>query len=77
MATIEELKGVLEQIAVQAQAYNERLDAINVKIDEMRAAIVAGGVVNQVQLDELAAIASAAKASLDGIGDDLLDAEQS
>ena len=77
MASVEELTALLTDVATRAEDTNVRLDGINAKIDELRAALAAGSPVSQEQLDELAALASAAKASLDAVSDDLIDAEQS
>ena len=77
MASVEELTALLTDISTRAEDTNVRLDGINAKIDELRAALAAGSPVSQEQLDELAGLASAAKASLDIVADDLIDAEQS
>lgn len=88
MATFEELKAQMEQnnAAIEAAAIlaadaNVKLDAVNVKIDELRAN---GNPVSQAQLDVLAALGSIASVGLTavsenlaGIAADVADAEQS
>jgi len=91
MATFDELKAQMEQTNVAiaeanviAADSNARLDAVNVKIDDLIAQVANGGVVSQAQLDELSGLASAAAtstadlvANLQGIVSDVTDAEQS
>jgi septal ring factor EnvC (AmiA/AmiB activator) len=77
MASVAELTDLLTEIATKSEDTNVRLDAINAKIDDLRAQIAAGSPVSQAQLDELTALASAAKVSLGAVADDLIDAEQS
>ena len=77
MASVEELTALLTDISIRAEDTNVRLDAINTKIDDLRAQVAAGSPVSQAQLDELTALASAARTSLNAVADDLIDAEQS
>ena len=77
MASFDELRAQLEGIRSAAADTDTRLDAINTKIDELRALVNAGGVVSQAQLDELSAIAAEAQTSLAVVQGDLTDAEQS
>ena len=91
MATFEELKAQMEanNVAIDAAGAlaadaNVKLDAVNVKIDELRVLVNNGNPVSQAQLEELAALGSAASVKLTAVSDnlagiaaDVADAEQS
>jgi len=91
MATFDELKAKIEQVntgladvATSAADANARLDTVNTKIDELRALVANGGVVNQAQLDELSSLVDASVTTLSSlatnlqeISADIADAEQS
>lgn len=77
MATFGEVQATLVQVRDAAINTNTRLDGVNVKIDELRALVNAGGVITGPQLDELAALASEARVNLADVDADLVDAEQS
>lgn len=91
MATFEELKAqmvqnnvAIEAAAVSAADANFKLDAVNVKIDDLVLLANAGTVVTPAQLEELVVLAGSASVSLAavtdnlaGISADVADAEQS
>jgi len=77
MATLDELKAIMQENVIAANNADVALDAINTKIDELRAIIATGSALDQAQLDELAELANAAKTSLAGVATDIADAEQS
>lgn len=77
MATFDEVKAIAIQNRDAAVSANERLDAVNAKIDELRALVNAGSPVSQEQLDELAGLVGETAAALSGVAADLDDAEQS
>ena len=77
MATFDELKQMLVDNAAAAEDANVQLDAINVKIDELRALVATGAGITDAQLAELSTIATTTKTSLEGVATDIADAQQS
>jgi glycyl-tRNA synthetase beta subunit len=75
VSTFEEFKASVEDLVVAAAETDVRLDAIKAKIADLAAQVAAGGVVNQAQLDDVAALVETAKASLAAVAVDITEAE--
>lgn len=77
MASFDEVKAIAIQNRDAAIDANTRLDAVNTKIDDLRAQVAAGTPVTQAQLDELSGIVGETQTALAGVSADIADAEQS